>query len=144
MGQNFDLRVSINSKSREHFYGRFHRPLALLIHHQTLLSSAVQLYRLKKDIISFVLSVYWMKTKWTLVWIPNLKIKIGDSTSQLLLYANCPAARFRCAFSHVCCVCSIIGWNSFLEVNSSFYIVTIIFYIVTITQWSLSVLSNPQ
>ena len=31
-----------SSKSREHFYGRFHRPLALLIHHWTLLSSAVQ------------------------------------------------------------------------------------------------------
>ena len=30
------------SKSREHFYGRFHRPLALLIHHWTLLSSVVQ------------------------------------------------------------------------------------------------------
>ena len=30
------------SKSREHFYGRFHRPLALLIQHWTLLSSAVQ------------------------------------------------------------------------------------------------------
>ena len=30
------------TKSWEHFYGRFHRPLALLIHHWTLLSSAVQ------------------------------------------------------------------------------------------------------
>ena len=35
--------LSLNpSKSRKHFYGRFHRPLALLIHHWTLLSSAVQ------------------------------------------------------------------------------------------------------
>ena len=30
------------TKSLHHFYSRFHRPLALLIHHLTLLSSAVQ------------------------------------------------------------------------------------------------------
>jgi hypothetical protein len=30
------------SKSWEHFYGSFHRPLALLIFHWTLLSSAIQ------------------------------------------------------------------------------------------------------
>ena len=30
------------SKSQEHFYGRFYKPVALLFHHWTLLSSAVQ------------------------------------------------------------------------------------------------------
>ena len=54
------------SKSREHFYGRFHRPLALLIHHWTLLSSAVQ-----------VRSLYWrMCTATKSSFSPDVRKKI--------------------------------------------------------------------
>ena len=36
------LILAYGTKSLDHFINRFHRPLALLIHHLTLLSSAVQ------------------------------------------------------------------------------------------------------
>ena len=60
--------LSLNpSKFREHFYGRFHRPLALLMHHWTLLSSAVQVRSLYNKI--HIRSKFkWQKNIWTKIY----------------------------------------------------------------------------
>ena len=61
LSQNTTL-TGMNLWFREHFYGRFHRPLALLIHHWTLLSSAVQVRSLYGSFPAFLLVLLCLLT----------------------------------------------------------------------------------